>query len=394
MFRYFLLSIYLLIPYFPLFGEIDRIGSQVLIMSILNFISIGYIFNQKLQLNFLGLFNKREILYYGTFIVVAFFSGLQALNKAEFLIEILRTVTYFISLLIFLILVNKEKIKKYLIWLILLTLVFDVFGLLVQKIQGLSMIGFTANKNVAAFSIVIKSCYLVYIINEFKSFFLKSLFFSFYVVFIFVLISINSKGSILALYFGIFYLLVLGILRFKTHRFRFYNTLILLSLFIITILTTNLKSNTLGAFRNTTINFSQDEGNRSRVRYLKQAFESFKENPIFGVGYGNWKIESIKYDALEMRDYVVQYYSHNDYIQILAEIGIFGLLSYLMIFVSLLKKLYQRAINEQNSLIPYLGLGLLIYIFDALINFPAFRVTSQINLVLIITFLNFKNNEK
>jgi len=126
MFRYFLLSIYLLIPYFPLFGEIDRIGSQILLMSILNFISIGYIFNQKLQLNFLGLFNKREILYYGTFILIAFFSGFQALNKAEFFIEILRTVTYFISLLIFLLLVNKERIKRYLIWLILLTLVFDV----------------------------------------------------------------------------------------------------------------------------------------------------------------------------------------------------------------------------------------------------------------------------
>ena len=398
MFRYLLFSLYLLIPYLPLFGEIDRIGSQILFLSILNFISLGSIFYLKEQTTFFELFKKKEILFYGFFLISALISGINAINISEFLIEFLRTVTFFISLLIFLILIKSEKHKNFLIWLISLTLLFDIFGLLVQNFQGLSMIGFTANKNIAAFSLSIKCCYLFFLINRYKSYFIRVIFLVVYCIVVFALISINSKGAIISLFASILYFLIIGFYFYKLNKSLLFNSLIILLITLSTIFITGLKENSFNAINNTTLQFNTDAGNTSRIRYLNQAFNSFKESPFLGVGYGNWKISSIKYDASEMRNYVVQYYTHNDFIQILTETGIFGFFFYLMIFCTLLfkslKKIFKSRFSEQNNLIIYVGMALLIYMFDALINFPAFRVTSQLNLIIIMVLINFKQKNE
>ena len=57
-----------------------------------------------------------------------------------------------------------------------------------------------------------------------------------------------------------------------------------------------------------------------------------KSNPIFGTGLGNWKIKSIDYDSQDIEGYVVPYHAHSDFIQLGAELGLFGFLSYLGIF--------------------------------------------------------------
>lgn len=399
MFRYFLYSLYLLIPYLPLFGEIDRIGSQILFISILNFFSIGYIFYLNRQSVFIDLFKTKEIRYYGLFLVMALISGVKAINTSEFLIEFLRTTTYFITLLVFLILVKTQKDKNFLVWIILITLLFDVFGLLIQNFQGLNMIGFTANKNIAAFSLTIKSCYLIYIINKYNSMFIRVILYGLYSLLIFTLIKIGSKGGIIALVFTLFFSLFVGVSSFKKKKSLLSNTLILVIISFFILFVTKLDNRVYDAFVNTTTQFNQDTGNTSRLRYIDQTLKSFQENPFLGVGYGNWKIESIKYDAQDMRDYVVQYYSHNDYLQIIAETGIFGFIFYVLIFTSLITKFVKRflkfyTLEGRSSLIIFVGAALFVYLFDALINFPWFRATSQLNLILIIVLLNFKQNDE
>ena len=53
-----------------------------------------------------------------------------------------------------------------------------------------------------------------------------------------------------------------------------------------------------------------------------------KLNPIFGVGFGNWKFKSIDYDKKNMVGYTVPYHAHSDFIQLGAELGILGFLLY------------------------------------------------------------------
>ena len=94
-----------------------------------------------------------------------------------------------------------------------------------------------------------------------------------------------------------------------------------------------------------------------------------------------------------MRNYVVQYHTHNDYLQFLAEIGL-GAISYLLFILLLiyftLKSIlnfnkYSSKINKQYSLIVLLAIT--VYFLDSNLNFPAARVIMQLNLIMTTSFL-------
>ena len=49
--------------------------------------------------------------------------------------------------------------------------------------------------------------------------------------------------------------------------------------------------------RASTISFSTNDGSvNQRLRYYEDVLTHFSSNPIFGVGFGNWKFKSIDYD--------------------------------------------------------------------------------------------------
>ena len=389
MIKYFLILFYVLIPYLPLFGEIDRIGSQSLILSGLNFIALAIMFLRKEEYSLFKLLNNKTILFYFFFLFSCFLSSINAINYSEFLIEIFRAITIFNTLLIFLSFFIEKKLTKYLMWIIFFTMIFDIIGLMAQYLQGLNMIGFTSNKNIAAFSLAIKLNFLFYFLYKQKSLFLKIIFVLIYLGGSFALLMINSKGAILIHITAIIYYICFGIFLYKNDKKFILNAIIVAFLFGSLNLISK-KNNAINAVANTIVNFQADSGNTSRVKYYSQVIMSAKEKPLIGIGYGNWKIESIKYDSKEMRDYIVQYYSHNDFFQVLAETGFIGLFFYSSIFISIflliLKKLNQET-TKLNIYFPIFLLGCFFtYIFDALINFPGYRIVSQLNLIYIIYF--------
>ena len=86
--------------------------------------------------------------------------------------------------------------------------------------------------------------------------------------------------------------------------------------------------------RAATISLSTNDGSvNQRLRYYDDVLEHMRSNPIFGVGLGNWKLKSIDYDSKDIVGYIVPYHAHSDFIQLGAELGIFGFLLYLGIFV-------------------------------------------------------------
>ena len=60
-----------------------------------------------------------------------------------------------------------------------------------------------------------------------------------------------------------------------------------------------------------------------RIQFIERSVELATCYP-FGVGIGNWKLYSIKCEAKNMYSYVVPFFAHNDFLEILAEIGIIG----------------------------------------------------------------------
>lgn len=77
-----------------------------------------------------------------------------------------------------------------------------------------------------------------------------------------------------------------------------------------------------------------------RKEYRKSALNAFAKNPIFGAGYGKYIFEKIydKYKATPSYTELPRSDSHNTYLEILAQRGIFGFLSTLLLYLYFLEQ--------------------------------------------------------
>ena len=66
-----------------------------------------------------------------------------------------------------------------------------------------------------------------------------------------------------------------------------------------------------------------DASTNTRINMIKYGFEMFKSNPILGVGIGNYA-----YYGYHIYGLFAEVYSHNNYIEMLSNIGIVGFISY------------------------------------------------------------------
>ena len=89
------------------------------------------------------------------------------------------------------------------------------------------------------------------------------------------------------------------------------------------------------------------------------------------------------------------YYTHNDFLQILMEIGIIGLFIYLTFFTLLIKNLLQK--KGEKKFIPLI-ITLIIVIANSLINFPIHRTQEYIPFIICCAFIfsekNFETERK
>ena len=83
-----------------------------------------------------------------------------------------------------------------------------------------------------------------------------------------------------------------------------------------------------------------DGSTRTRLLFIENALEVFKSNPIFGVGIDGFRYEN-HYQFT---------YSHNNYTELLANLGITGLVLYYSIFVVYLKK---SLLTIRNNALPF-----------------------------------------
>jgi O-antigen ligase len=130
---------------------------------------------------------------------------------------------------------------------------------------------------------------------------------------------------------------------------------------------------------------SEDDSINERLGYYSDAVQSIMNNPIIGVGVGNWKIKSIDYAGQSVSGYTVPYHVHNDFLQITAEIGIVGGLIYLMIY---LLPIYSIIRKNKNQVLDNLNLVYILVIFavyiDSMLNFPMSRPVNHIFLLFTL----------
>ena len=81
-----------------------------------------------------------------------------------------------------------------------------------------------------------------------------------------------------------------------------------------------------------------------RIHSYKLAFDMFKDNPIWGVGSGNYSMLYNLYKTSESSPSAMFQWVHNDYLEVLVTHGIVGFTLFMLLIAALLFKAYPRTI--------------------------------------------------
>ena len=397
---YSLVLLYLFVGFVPYLYAIYKYATQYLYLSGLNILFLVYLFVSKVSIS--EIFKNLIFVLYVIFFLWGLFTYFYALNKIEVLVSSSRILVYLLSMFNLYFLFKKLKNIEYFLSLTFTIILFSEISYILYSFfskfnfidfhRSGDLRGFTGNINIAAFSILLKLPFTFSLFfNEKKRFYGLSMFF-YFVVFS-TLFLLGSRGANIALVILILSFIFCMFIFFKTAK----NNLIKISILIIPLLTavgintTLIEDNTVNVAKRT-INISTQSTN-DRLRYYSQAIETIQESPIIGIGLGNWKIHSIKKDMKNIENYIVPYHVHNDFLQIAAEIGLFGIFIYLLILIitslKLLSFLKLKEFSEKKFFVIVILLSIMVYVIDSSINFP---YTRPVVYLPVIVFLSYTMN--
>ena len=164
----------------------------------------------------------------------------------------------------------------------------------------------------------------------------------------------------------------------------------------------------------------KDPSVNSRILIYKTSLEMIKNNFLFGFGIGTFKINYLIYQAnyINGNPFYIKYSNrfteaHNEYLQIIVELGIIGFIFFILIFIFFFKKvilfLQKNNSNKDKIIIFSMLISIICFLFHSLFTFslhvPALGTlfftiiglttayTSQNNLnIMCIKKITFKKN--
>lgn len=331
-----------------------------------------------------------------------FASYFYAANKVEVLIESFRITTLLLSLIyISFSLYSMSSSARWISSLFVVSLFLEVMVFLLPNLEIYTELGtlnrnvlykgISTNVNITAFSIAYKLPFLIYFLKVNTN---KLLHYAVILLLFLSLLSITllgTRGALLSILFiGVIFVLAY-IFNKDKNAFSFHLKVYLIPLLLAFLTNYSLLSNELRSTQRiaSISNLEQDGSIKQRLDYYTYSLKELIANPIVGLGMGNWKIASIEEDLSRRRTYIVPYHSHNDFLQIGAELGIFGLLLYVAFFGFTLVGLFKQYLIEkpQREFIFACLLFMLVYFIDANLNFPLARPINQIPLLFIVGYV-------
>ena len=339
------------------------VGSAISLVNIL-LIDISFLILVIYRRNFEFLKNI-TVVYLLVLYFYLIFNTIIAINYSE---SILRNIGFIRTIILFLAfnyffyqkLFYERMIK---IWItILLIVVFDVF---VEYTFGRNLLGFGelyGNRIVSFFKdepIVggyINGFFLIiigYLFNKND----RNTYYSILLLILFVvaIIFTGERSNSIKAFLGasVFLLIVRGI-KFQ-HKIVFFISSLLLILVII-FNSSYLKNRFYGQIKNSL-------NDNIYFELYKSGYQVFKNNQIFGVGNKNYRVETCDYNKALSVDggnkYICTTHPHQIYIDFLSEHGLFGTIILLFIFYKLIFLKTKETIAGSN----YLKLGSFIYLF-------------------------------
>ena len=411
----FFLMVVVVIPNVYFKHALDKqLDVRLFAIALFLFIAVVHlIFSKKTKtLSFdFNVFKTPPVLLYFAYVLLVVASYFWATNKTEANYEILKTTTFFI-LFIYTILfvVPKEKSRDSVVLsFIVLGIILSIIGL-VQLKEAIDEFGFgvetaykvtgsNAHKNIFSQVLFLAFSFSAYGLFLFKDFRKKLAFISTLLTLILIL-SLMTRSVWVALITGTFVVLIVYFIFIKKEipfkkikKFLIIGgAIIAFSLVLFTFLS-GFDSNK-EIEKHISSSFKFKEGNVvHRFDLWKKSIPMIKENTILGVGAGNWKIDILKYDVTLSRGKmnIVPRRTHNDYISVLTETGVLGLLIYLSFFVLIFFYAIKYIKKSETYEDKLFGLSLLFafvgYSTYSLFSFPKERIETQILFNIVLAFI-------
>lgn len=385
----------------PNFNSFDSNAPRFLSLAILNIIAFAILFYKKQNHPvFMSFFSSKIGIAYTLLIIISGLSFIKSINVAESVVSFSKMFTVFSSAWIISVLIQREKSAlKYLAAAFALMLIYDsfmVFAQIQQYIKGeigqlhLIKVGYS-NKNILAASLFIKIPFALWLFH-FQGKWLKVLGLIALWMGVLAVLFMSARAFYLGVLLLSFAFAVFLLIRYYQSKdilhiksVVIYTFSIAFAFLVFSVVHNNLypkqKIDVDRSFTGRLATISVEDGGGGRLQTWKETGIIIKENPLLGVGLGNWKIVILKHENSRRAAFVVMKYSHNDFMQTTAETGVIGGLSYIFLFVFIflifVKSLIDKKFQARLSHLFLAAYGMLTYSIDAMFNFPHDRPEVQ-----------------
>lgn len=404
--------LYLLVHFIPDLGGADVMGAQWLYSSALDLVVLGYIFFNKSTYSeaIQAIYSYKFTLVFSALVIWAMGSYFYALNPTETLVTLARLITTYIIFINVSILFYKQDIEKvfnivaYIVGFILLYDAIYVISTFNNNVKTNfdpsigSITGNHGNKNVMAASLLIKFPFIVWIIVRSKI--LVRVLCSFVLLLGTIALFLLSTRStfvglaIIIILFAAttFYFRDKKDIKESLGRMLFFVLPVVVAFFISNLIIANATDTAEESIINGAVTARiqsiklENNASSGRLHLWEGAIDYATKHPFMGAGYGNWKLASIPYEKEFTNDLFVPYHSHNDFLEMFADLGIVGGLCFGMMF--LLFPIYAFNIwRNKDAKAFHLPatisfMAVTCYAVDAFLNFPAERTAMQTMLAI------------
>ena len=370
------LTFILLSTLLPSFGAIDNNAIRWFALSLVSFTYLIY----SIRSGQSGLvLSKNKIVFISFIFFYLLLSVFISKNSIESIIVLYKII---ILIVVFLISYNIFKKSDYSIticavfsvslFLESLVVLFQVFS----SLEGLT--GIASNPNISSSSIIIKLPFIIYFVHQVKKKWNKFLLRLIEYLSIIAIIILGSRLGLISLFIIYFFYFFW----YKNHRLNQVFSIVVIFTFSFFI----NNSQTVNNFDLSSLrieNLNNDESTNQRLNFYKKAIDLSFNKPFTGYGLGSWKYESLPYDNNNNNDILVPYYTHNDFLQILFELGIIGLAAYLFFLIILFKQI----LFLKDKLRGILIIIFITFVINSLLNFPIHRSQEIIPFILIASMI-------
>ncbi len=185
-------------------------------------------------------------------------------------------------------------------------------------------------------------------------------------------------------------LFVMSIIVVFSFKPNFYEISTELSQEYQTVESNSYKRSILSTFKS--ISEAKDPSIKLRIMLWSNTLKLVSDNIIKGIGLGNWHVvypDYAKGNNVLKSTFLRR--PHNDFIWILSEIGLFGLLLYISIFIIVIIMCSRIIISnesiEDKIIIIALTLGIISFQIDSFFNFARERITPNMLLWTLVAFI-------